>query len=137
MGGAAGKAWKQVLTEEPPTPDAFDLFQRWFNAASGPLAEVANSVLENEVLLRSSKRLSDYRAMLDKAFRIVSERSFSRLQLATASDVERIARMIINVDDKIDRLEEELEQGRGRGGALTFGDDRKKEKAQKREDEVR
>jgi len=93
---------------------------------------VANEVLENEVLLRSSKRLSDYAAMLDKASRIASERSFSRLQLATASDVERIARMIINVDDKIDRLEEELEQGRGRGGALTVGDDRKK-----REDEVR
>ena len=132
LGEAAGKAWKQVLTEQPPTPDAFDLFQRWFDAASGPLAEVANEVLENEVLLRSSKRLSDYAAMLDKASRIASERSFSRLQLATASDVERIARMIINLDDKIDRLEEELEQGHGRGGALTVGDDRKK-----REDEVR
>jgi hypothetical protein len=90
--------------------DPFDLVQRWYEAVGGPLTEMANDVLEQEAFLRSAKRLIGYSAALDKAVRTSSERYFSGLSLATAPDVDRIATLIVNLDDKVDRLEDELDR---------------------------
>lgn len=109
---------KQMLDEGNLPADPMELYTRWYNAASGPLSKLADDVLRDEAFLDSSRRLLDYYAIFDSIFRCAAEEYFGSLQLPTSSDTDRIAGLVVALDDKVERteetLEEELEQRLGR-----------------------
>lgn len=105
---------KQMLDGGSFPVDPLDFYTRWYNATSGPLSELADDILRDEAFLDYSKRLFDLYTTFDGIFRRLSEEYFGNLQLPTSSDVERMAGLIVALDDKVDRAEEtleELEQG--------------------------
>lgn len=107
---------KQMLDEGSFPADPLDFYTRWYNATSGPLTELSDDILRDEAFLEYSKRLFDFYTTFDGIFRRLSEEYFGNLQLPTSSDVERMAGLIVALDDKVDRVEEtleELEQGQG------------------------
>jgi hypothetical protein len=117
MAGLAAPRWiemaeevqKQMLGEGGPPTDPMDFYTRWYNATSGPLSKLADDILRDEAFLESSRRLIDYYAISDSIFRRASEEYFSNLQLPTSSDTDRIAELVVALDDRSDRIEEMLE----------------------------
>jgi hypothetical protein len=117
MAGLAAPRWiemaeevqKQMLGEGGFPTDPMDFYMRWYNATSGPLSKLADDILRDEAFLESSRRLIDYYTISDSIFRRASEEYFSNLQLPTSSDTDRIAELVVALDDKTDRIEEMLE----------------------------
>jgi hypothetical protein len=115
-----GKFWQQMLGEGGPPADPVEFYQRWFNAVNGPLSEISTDILENDSLLEYSRQAFRNYAVFDRAFRRFSEEYFDWLQLATSSETTRIAGLVVALDERVDRLEEALEDtDYGREGLAT------------------
>jgi len=118
MAGMAAPRWieiaeevqKQMLGEGGFPTDPMDFYTRWYNATSGPLSKLADDILRDEAFLESSRRMIDYYSISDSIFRRASEEYFSNLQLPTSSDTDRIAELVVALDDRTDRIEEMLEE---------------------------
>ena len=65
--------------------------------------------MRDEAYLEISKRSLDYYAVFDGIFRRASEQFFGSLRLPTVADTTQMAGLIVNLDDRVDRVEEMLE----------------------------
>ena len=107
---AAEEMQKQMLNGEDGFPtDPLDFHKRLYNATSRPFAKLADDVLRDEDYLEISKRSLGYYSVLDGIFRRASEQFFGNLRLPTVSDTTQIAGLVVGLDDRVDRLEEMLE----------------------------
>ena len=107
---AAQKMQKQLLNGEDGFPtDPLDFHKRLYNATSRPFAKLADDVLRDEDYLEISKRSLGYYSVLDGIFRRASEQFFGNLRLPTVLDITQIAGLVVGLDDRVDRLEEMLE----------------------------
>ena len=117
-----GEFWQQMLGQGGPPVDPLDFYQRCYKAANGPLSEIATEALENESFLEYSRQIFRYYATLDRMFARLAEEYFGRLQLSTSSESTRIAGLVVALDERIDRLEDSLEDtDYGREGVATNG----------------
>lgn len=109
--------WMQMLEEahnnllaagRAPT-DPLQLATQWYNATSGPFSDFVGDVLEREEFLEPSSRFLQNYASFYKVYKRNSEEYLKNLQLPVRSDITRVAGLIVNLEDKIDRIEEVLE----------------------------
>jgi hypothetical protein len=112
---------KQMLDGGNLPADPMDLYTRWYNATSGPMSELADDILRDEAFLEYSGRLLDSYAIFDSAFGRAAEEYFGNLRLPTSSDTDRIAGLVVALDDKVDRTEETLEEALEEGSKETAG----------------
>ncbi len=106
----AGEIQKQMLNGENAfATNPLDFYKRLYNATSRPFARLADDVLRDEDYLEISRRSLDYYSVLDGLFRRTSEQFFGNLRLPTLSDTTQIAGLVVGLDDRVDRLEEMLE----------------------------
>jgi len=111
--------WARMAQEVPrqmfeggkiPT-DPLDFYTRLYEATNGPLSEMIQEILGNETFLADARRFSENRASLEAVFGDASERYFGdNLRLSTRSDNTRVARLVVGMEDKLDRLEEAFEE---------------------------
>jgi len=111
--------WAQMAQEFPqqmfdggkvPT-DPLDFYTRLYNATNGPLSKMIREILQNETFLADARRFSENRASLETVLGDASERYFGdNLRLSTRSDNTRVARLVVGLEDKLDRLEEAFEE---------------------------
>ncbi len=109
--------WTQMLEEARdnllaggnlPT-DPLQFATRWYNATSGPYADFVGDVIEREEFLEPSSQFLQSYAGFYKVFKRNSEEYLKSLQLPVRSDITRVAGLVINLEDKVDRIEEVLE----------------------------
>lgn len=90
--------------------DPLDFYTRLYNATNGPLSKMIREVLENETFLADQRRFMENYATLETVLHGAAEKYFGdNLQLSTRSDNTRMARMVVGLDGKLDRLEEAFE----------------------------
>jgi polyhydroxyalkanoic acid synthase PhaR subunit len=82
---------------------------RWYNATSGPFSDFVGDVIEREEFLEPSSQFLQSYASFYKVFKRNSEEYLKSLQLPVRSDISRVAGLVINLEDKVDRIEEVLE----------------------------
>ena len=109
--------WTQMLEEARDNllaggnlpADPLQFATRWYNATSGPFSDFVGDVIEREEFLEPSSQFLQSYASFYKVFRRNSEEYLRSLQLPVRSDISRVAGLVINLEDKIDRIEEVLE----------------------------
>jgi len=109
--------WTQMLEEArdnllavgAPPSDPLQLATQWYNATSGPFSDFVGDLIEREEFLEPSSRFLQSYASFYKVFKRNSEEYLKNLQLPVRSDVSRIAGLIVNLEDKVDNIEEILE----------------------------
>ncbi len=109
--------WMQMLDEArinllaggAPPSDPLQLATQWYNATSGPFSDFVGDVIEREEFLEPSSRLLQSYASFYKVFKRNSEDYLKNLQLPVRSDISRIAGLVVNLEEKVDRIEEVLE----------------------------
>jgi polyhydroxyalkanoic acid synthase PhaR subunit len=109
--------WMQMLDEArtnllaggAPPSDPLQLATQWYNATSGPFSDFVGDVIEREEFLEPSSRFLQSYASFYKVFKRNSEDYLKNLQLPVRSDISRIAGLIVNLEEKVDRIEEVLE----------------------------
>jgi len=98
-----------MKAEGGPPKDPVEFAVKWYNATSGPLGEFVQELLQKEDFLEPSSRFLQNYATFYKVFKKNSEEHLKTLQLPTRSDIARIATLVINLEDKVDRIEEAFE----------------------------
>src|ERR687894_889658 len=109
--------WMQMLDEArtnlvaggAPPSDPLQLAAQWYNATSGPFSDFVGDVTEREEFLEPSSRFLQSYASFYKVFKRNSEDHLKNLQLPVRSDISRIAGLVVNLEEKVDRIEEVLE----------------------------
>jgi pyruvate/2-oxoglutarate dehydrogenase complex dihydrolipoamide acyltransferase (E2) component len=109
--------WTQMLEEARDNllaggnlpADPLQFATRWYNATSGPFSDFVGDVIEREEFLEPSSQFLQSYASFYKVFKRNSEEYLKSLQLPVRSDISRVAGLVINLEDKIDRIEEVLE----------------------------
>ena len=109
--------WTQMLEEARDNllaggnlpADPLQFATRWYNATSGPFSDFVGDVIEREEFLEPSSQFLQSYASFYKVFKRNSEEYLKSLQLPVRSDITRVAGLVINLEDKIDRIEEVLE----------------------------
>jgi hypothetical protein len=106
---------QQILSKGLPA-DPLDFTSRLYDATSGPLSAMIRDLLTDDAFLQLSRRLLENWVTAESLVARLSEDVFRRLQLATSSDTTRVATLVIGLDEKVDRLEDtvdDLEYGEG------------------------
>ena len=109
--------WTQMLEEARDNllaggslpADPLQFATRWYNATSGPFSDFVGDVIEREEFLEPSSQFLQSYASFYKVFKRNSEEYLKNLQLPVRSDITRVAGLVINLEDKVDRIEEVLE----------------------------
>ena len=109
--------WMQMLDEArtnllaggAPPNDPLQLAAQWYNATSGPYSDFVGDVIEREEFLEPSSQFLQSYASFYKVFKRNSEEYLKNLQLPVRSDITRIAGLVVNLEEKVDRVEEVLE----------------------------
>ncbi len=109
--------WTQMLEEARDNllaggnlpADPLQFATRWYNATSGPFSDFVGDVVEREEFLEPSSQFLQSYASFYKVFKRNSEEYLKSLQLPVRSDISRVAGLVINLEDKVDRIEEVLE----------------------------
>jgi polyhydroxyalkanoic acid synthase PhaR subunit len=109
--------WMQMLDEArtnllaggAPPSDPLQFAAQWYNATSGPFSDFVGDVIEREEFLEPSSRFLQSYASFYKVFKRNSEEYLKNLQLPVRSDITRIAGLVVNLEEKVDRIEEVLE----------------------------
>lgn len=112
--GSLGPLWEQmaesirkeaVSGEELPE-DPVEFFVRWYAATSEKWSAVADDLLKKKDVLKSNAVAQENFARSYRELRHASEESLRNLQIPSRSDVARVAKLVVGVENKVDRLEE-------------------------------
>src|SRR5215204_5125230 len=103
------EARTNLLAGGAPPSDPLQLTTQWYNATSGPFSDFVGDVIEREEFLEPSSRFLQSYASFYKVFKRNSEEYLKNLQLPVRSDISRIAGLVVNLEEKVDRIEEVLE----------------------------
>jgi hypothetical protein len=99
---------RQMLSKGLPS-DPMDFTLRLYDATSGPLSAMIRDLLTDEAFLQLSRRLMENWVTAESLFARLSEDFFHRLQLSTTSDNTRVATLVVGLDEKVDRLEDAVD----------------------------
>jgi polyhydroxyalkanoic acid synthase PhaR subunit len=97
-----------VEAEGFPT-DPLQFVTRWYNATSGPFGEFVGELIEREDLLGASSQSFSHFASFYRVFRRNQEEYLRALRFPVRSDIERVAGLVVNLEAKVDRIEETIE----------------------------
>jgi polyhydroxyalkanoic acid synthase PhaR subunit len=87
----------------------FTFFKQWYDATNETLSAAIGDVIGSDKFMEvSSEFLNDY-ANLYALIRRTNEDYLHNLQLPTRTDIARVAELLINLEDKVDRIENQLE----------------------------
>ena len=109
------------MVDGGPATDPLEITLRLYDATSGPLSAMIQDVLTDEAFLQLSRGLLENVATAESLLSRLTEDFFHRLGLATSSDATRVATLVIGLDEKIDRLEDAVDDLEHGDGALARG----------------
>ncbi len=104
------EAQQKLLAGAPLQTDPFTLFKEWYDATSDQWSKVVEETLSSKQFLESTRPFLESYASIALAFRRANEEYFKRLQLPTIADVANVAQLVINLEEKIDTIEDALEK---------------------------
>jgi len=100
---------KRIMAGNVLPADPFTFFQKWYEATSETWARVVDDLLSSEKFLESASPFLEIYANFVKTLHRANEEYFSNLQLPTRSDVARVAGLVITLEEKVDKIEDALE----------------------------
>lgn len=84
--------------------DPVEFFLRWYEATSKEWAEAAEKLLGEDEFLRSNARIGEDAARSYRELKRASEEGLKQLQVPSRSDLAGVAKLVVGVEDKLDRV---------------------------------
>lgn len=100
----------KMLSGETLPEDPLRFFLQWYNDTEERWAEAADELLrKDEALTEAGRSLEVYARSYRELLR-VSEEGSKNIGVPSRSDVTRVAKLVVLVEDKVDRIEEAFEE---------------------------
>lgn len=100
---------QNLMAQEGIATDPLSLGVQFYNATSGPVAQFAESALQNDEVLGPASQFLETYTTFYNVFKRNAEEYLNNLQMPTRSDISRVAGLVIALEDKVDRIEEAFE----------------------------
>ncbi len=112
--GNLGPLWDQMaqsIREETVSrgglpEDPVEFFLRWYEKSSEEWAKTADELLAKGETVESNARLQEGVARSYRELKRASEEGLKNLQIPSRSDLARVAKLVVGIENKLDRLEE-------------------------------
>jgi polyhydroxyalkanoic acid synthase PhaR subunit len=101
---------RRIMSTDVLPKDPFTFFKEWYATTSGTWAEVVDDMLSSEKFIESSSPFLEVYATFVKTLRRANEEYFKNLQIPTRSDITRVAEMVVTLEEKVDDIEDALEE---------------------------
>lgn len=105
----AADARDKMLSEGDLPENPVEFMVRWYEATNERWSQKAERLLEQDGVLESGRRLVEAHALSEREIGRVSEEGLRRLRIPTRSDVARVAELVVGVENKVDALEDSLD----------------------------
>jgi polyhydroxyalkanoic acid synthase PhaR subunit len=89
--------------------DPFTFFKQWYEASSETWGKVIEETIGGDRFMGEASQFLESYANFVGTVRRTGEEYFGHLQLSTRSDAARIAELVINVENKVEQLDETFE----------------------------
>ena len=99
---------KMFSTGNMPT-DPFAFYKQWYDATSDTWSKVVGDIITTDEFNKASGQFMENYLGFVKTSRRVYEEYFKNLQLPTRSDITRIAELIVALENKVDTIEDTIE----------------------------
>lgn len=103
------QARAQLQAGESTPAASFEALKEWYDVTSEGWSKTIEEAIGTEQFAATMSRALEGYAGFLRTFRRASEASFSNLQLPTCADIARLAGLVVNLEEKIDRIEDSLE----------------------------
>jgi len=103
------EARARIMADANIPADPFTLMKQWYDATNESWATVIGNIIGTEKFVESAGQFLESYASLYRTFRRANEEFFSNLQLPTRSDIARVAELVIEVENKVESIEDALE----------------------------
>jgi polyhydroxyalkanoic acid synthase PhaR subunit len=101
---------EQIHTNGAYPLDPFILFREWFNATNEQWSKIVEETISSEQMLQFTGPFLESSSSLINTFRRASEEYFKTLRLPTSSDIASLAELVVNLEAKIDNIEDVLDR---------------------------
>ena len=106
------KAQERIYSGQPLSLDPFEMFREWYDVTSKPWSRTVEENLASEQFLAFAEPGLENYSYLIRTFRRASEAYFKTLQLPTLSDIARVAELVVDLEEKVDTIEDAIEQAK-------------------------
>jgi polyhydroxyalkanoic acid synthase PhaR subunit len=100
----------KMLSGESLPEEPVRFFVRWYNETNERWSETADELLRRDEVLESMGRFFETYTRSEAELRRASEEGLKNRRAPTRSDVARVAKLVVVVENKVDRIEETLEE---------------------------
>ncbi len=112
--GSLGPLWEQMAesmrketaSKGDLSEDPIEFFLRWYGETSERWAGVADDLLKKREVLESNAHLQENFARSYRELRHASEQNLKNMQIPSRSDLAGVAKLVVGVENKLDRIEE-------------------------------
>src|SRR6266566_4707668 len=102
-------AQEQMKESAKGTIEPTELRKQWYEAAIGAWAKAVGDIIGNEKFVENASQFIESYTSYYMATRRANEDYFRNLQLPTRSDLARVAEIIVALEEKVDRLDDALD----------------------------
>lgn len=102
--------------------DPFSFYKQWYDATSETWSKVVGDIISTQEFSHASSQYLDNYLSFIKASRRVYEEYFKNLQLPTRSDIARVAGLVVSLEDKVDQVEDAIEDFEDHIGQMVTND---------------
>jgi polyhydroxyalkanoic acid synthase PhaR subunit len=103
------EARARILAEGNIPADPFTFIKQWYDATSETWAKVIGDIIGTDRFMESAKEFTESYTSFYRTFRRANEEFFRNLQLPTRSDIARVAELVIGLEDKVELIQDTLE----------------------------
>jgi polyhydroxyalkanoic acid synthase PhaR subunit len=103
------EARARILAEGNIPADPFTFIKQWYDATSETWAKVIGDIIGTDRFMESAKDFLESYTSFYRTFRRANEEFFRNLQLPTRSDIARVAELVVELEDKVELIEDTLE----------------------------
>jgi polyhydroxyalkanoic acid synthase PhaR subunit len=89
--------------------DPFTFIKQWYDASSDTWAKIVGDIIGNEKFVENASQFMESYTSYYMATRRANEDYFRNLQLPTRMDLARVAEIIVALEEKVDRLDDALD----------------------------
>lgn len=102
--------------------DPFSFYKQWYDATSETWSKVVGDIISTQEFSHASSQYLDNYLSFIKTSRRVYEEYFKNLQLPTRSDIARVAGLVVSLEDKVDQVEDAVEDFEDHIGQMVTND---------------
>jgi polyhydroxyalkanoic acid synthase PhaR subunit len=104
--GMMEEASSRMFSGKTMPADPLTWFMQWYEGTSEKSAKAVGDIIGTEQFIQVASQFLESYASIARTLRRTNEAYFSNLQLATRSDIARVAGLVIALEEKVDRFED-------------------------------